>query len=135
MGILDSFKRKNGVYDEQEETVEVKPKVDQTAQTKPQTQNQPQAPKQPAPPRPKTNGALSMQMFRPTSFAESPKVADCLKAGQAVVLNLEDMEDGEARRMIDYMAGVLYAVDGKIDRPAVRTFLLTPRGVNVKPAE
>ena len=72
-----------------------------------------------------------MQLLRPTDFTEAPKVADCLKAGQAVVLNLENMDEREARRMIDYVAGVLYAVDGKIERPAQRTFLLTPRGVSV----
>ena len=127
MGILDSFKKKNGVYDEIEETEQV-----EVPKSAPQTQ---QPPRQPAPPRPKPTGALKMQMLRPTSYSESPKVADCLKAGQAVVLNLEDMDDAEARRMIDYVAGVLYAVDGKIERPAGRTFLLTPRGVSVASKE
>ena len=127
MGILDSFKKKNGVYDEIEEPEQV-----EVPKSAPQPQ---QPPRQPAPPRPKPTGALKMQMLRPTSYSESPKVADCLKAGQAVVLNLEDMDDAEARRMIDYVAGVLYAVDGKIERPAVRTFLLTPRGVIVASKE
>ena len=127
MGILDSFKKKNGVYDEIEEPEQV-----EVPKSAPQPQ---QPPRQPAPPRPKPTGALKMQMLRPTSYSESPKVADCLKAGQAVVLNLEDMDDAEARRMIDYVAGVLYAVDGKIERPAGRTFLLTPRGVSVASKE
>ena len=127
MGILDSFKKKNGVYDEIEEPEQV-----EVPKSAPQPQ---QPPRQPAPPRPKPTGALKMQMLRPTSYSESPKVADCLKAGQAVVLNLEDMDDAEARRMIDYVAGVLYAVDGKIEKPAGRTFLLTPRGVSVASKE
>ena len=130
MGILDSFKKKNGVYDEIEEPEKV-----EVPKTAPATPPQPQRQQQTAAPRPKPVGALKMQMLRPTSFSESPKVADCLKAGQAVVLNLEDMEDSEARRMIDYVAGVLYAVDGKIERPAGRTFLLTPRGVSVASKE
>ena len=125
MGILDSFKRKRGVYDEVEEPVRVTPKTEPVVQPKAQPQKQTSQSAQ------KAAGALSMQMLRPTSFSESPKVADCLKAGQAVVLNLEDMEENEARRMIDFVAGVLYAVDGKIERPSGRTFLLTPKGVNV----
>ena len=130
MGILDSFKKKNGVYDEIEEPEKV-----EVPKTAPATPPQPPRQQQNAAPRPKPTGALKMQMLRPTSYSESPKVADCLKAGQAVVLNLEDMDDAEARRMIDYVAGVLYAVDGKIERPAGRTFLLTPRGVSVASKE
>jgi cell division inhibitor SepF len=76
-------------------------------------------------------GALKMQLLRPADFSEATRVADCLKAGQAVVLNLENMEERDARRLLDYVAGVLYAVDGKIERPAQKTFLLTPRGVSV----
>ena len=132
MGILDSLKRKNSVYDEIEEPVQAPaPRAEVTQRP----QLQPQQPK-PAPTAQQQGmGALSMQVIRPTGFADSPKVADCLKAGQAVVLNLEDMEESEARRMIDYIAGVLYAVDGKIERPAGRTFLLTPKGVSVSSAE
>jgi len=76
-----------------------------------------------------------MRVLRPTEFGDAPKVADCLKSGQAVVLNLENMDDDDARRMIDYMAGVLYAVEGKIERPAQRTFLLMPSGVSIASEE
>ena len=130
MGILDSLKRKNSVYDEIEEPIRV-PEPKPAPKAQPQYQSQPQQPRPMAVTRPANVGALSMQVLRPVSFSDSPRVADCLKAGQAVVLNLEDMDEGEARRMIDYVAGVLYAVDGKIERPAGRTFLLTPKGVNV----
>ena len=122
MGLFD-FKRKNDLYDEIEES----DKSEDTRSTP-----APEPVKKPAPqPRTTTFGALRMQLLRPTDFTEAPKVADCLKAGQAVVLNLENMDERDARRMIDYVAGVLYAVDGKIERPAQRTFLLTPRGVSV----
>ena len=122
MGLFD-FKRKSDLYDEIEESEKA---------TEERTAPIPEPVKKPAPqPRASTFGALRMQLLRPTDFTEAPKVADCLKAGQAVVLNLENMDERDARRMIDYVAGVLYAVDGKIERPAQRTFLLTPRGVSV----
>lgn len=121
MGLFD-FKRKNDFYDEIEDG-------ERAAEEKKATVEPPKP--QPAQPRRTGNGALKMQLLRPMDFSEATRVADCLKAGQAVVLNLENMEERDARRMIDYVAGVLYAVDGKIERPAQKTFLLTPRGVSV----
>ena len=125
MGFLD-FKRKSNVYDEIDETE--KNKADKVSNSEPPKQH-------PVQQRRVASGALKMQLLRPTEFTEAPKVADCLKSGQAVVLNLENMDTKDARRMIDYVAGVLYAVDGKIERPAQKTFLLTPRGVSVASEE
>ena len=124
MGLFESFKRKNDIYDELDES-EIENREP------PKSVQQPQV-RKPVAPQPNPGfGALKMRLLRPTSFSEATKVADCLKAGQAVVLNLDDMDETDARRMVDYVAGVLYAVDGKIERPAQRTFLLTPRGVSV----
>ena len=126
MGLFDSIKRKSSVYDEGDEAYE-----SVVASAPLQTVSDTLPTKQPVRSSEPVTGALRMQVLRPTEFAEAPRVADCLKAGQAVVLNLEEMEEKDARRLIDYIAGVLYAVDGKIERPAQRTFLLTPRGVSV----
>lgn len=120
MGIFD-LKRKSNFYDE----------IDESEPVKDERKTNPEPPKQPVQPRRTAPGALKMQLLRPTDYSEAPRVADCLKAGQAVVLNLENIEEKDARRMLDYVAGVLYAVDGKIERPAQKTFLLTPRGVSV----
>ena len=74
---------------------------------------------------------LQMKVVRPKKLGEATEIADSLKAGQTIVLNLDDLSDVNARRMLDYVAGVIYAVNGKIERPSDRTFLLTPKGVNV----
>ena len=77
---------------------------------------------------------LRMKMMKPSSFAQAPSVADSLKAGQTVILSLEDIPNEDGRRMLDYIAGVIYALDGKIERTSdksFRTFLLTPKGVSV----
>ena len=125
MGLFD-LKRKNDLYDE----------VDESERRKNERPAAPvEPPQKPPVPQRISNGALQMQLLRPTAFTEAPKVADCLKAGRAVLLNLEGMEEKDARRMIDYLAGVLYAVDGKIEHPAQRTFLLAPRGVSVASEE
>ena len=75
---------------------------------------------------------LQMKLVRPKKLAEATDIADSLKNGQTIVLNLEDLSDNHARRVLDYVAGVIYAVNGKIERPAERTFLLTPKGVSIE---
>lgn len=78
---------------------------------------------------------LQMKVVRPKKLSEATEIADSLKAGQTIVLNLDDLSDVNARRMLDYVAGVIYAVNGKIERPSDRTFLLTPRGVSIDTEE
>ncbi len=74
---------------------------------------------------------LKMKMVKPTRLADAQQIADHLKGGHTVVLNLDGLDDVAARRMLDYIAGVIYAVSGKIERPSDRTFLLTPSGVSI----
>ncbi len=76
-------------------------------------------------------GTIQIKVARPTDLREAPAVAESLIAGQTILLNLKDLPDTEGRRMIDYIAGVLFAIRGTIERPDDRTFLLTPYGVSV----
>ncbi len=80
-------------------------------------------------------GTIQMKVARPVSLKEAPAIAESLISGQTIVLNLKDLPDAEGRRMIDYIAGVLFAIRGTIERPDDRTFLLTPYGVSVATEE
>ncbi len=80
-------------------------------------------------------GSLQMKVARPRSLREATAVADSLMAGQTIVLNLDALSDIDGRRMMDYIAGIIYAISGKIERPSERTFLLTPDGVYVATEE
>ena len=76
-----------------------------------------------------------MKVVRPKKLKEATEIAESLQNGQTIVLNLDEMDDSAARRMIDYIAGVIFAIRGKIERPADRTFLLTPDGISVATEE
>jgi len=80
-------------------------------------------------------GTLQMKVVRPKKLSEATEIADSLREGQTIVLNLDEMTDTAARRILDYIAGVIYAINGKMERPADRTFLLTPEGVRVATQE
>jgi len=117
MSLFNLNNKKNDPYEEESyEVKSVQPVVE---------------PIQPTPPPAINAGALKMKVVRPSSLGDATEIADSLKAGQTVVLNLDDVDDETAKRMIDYIAGVIYAINGTIERPSDRTFLLTPDGVSV----
>jgi len=60
------------------------------------------------------------------SYGDARPIGDHLRAGTPVVLDLTRMADDDAKRMVDYSAGVIYALGGTIERIAPRRFLLGP---------
>jgi len=71
-------------------------------------------------------------LFQPVSFGEEAKeIADELLRRHTVVLNLEKTEKDVARRIVDFLSGVAYANNGKIQKVATRTFIVTPYDVEV----
>ena len=73
-----------------------------------------------------------MVLFRPVSFGEEAKtIADELLRRHTVVLNLEKTEKDVSRRIVDFLSGVAYANNGKIQRVATSTFIITPYDVDI----
>ena len=71
----------------------------------------------------------------PSSFNDAQAVADRFKRQQPVILNLQQADAELSRRMVDFCAGLTYALDGQIQTVANRVFLLTPRNVEVSAEE
>ena len=70
-------------------------------------------------------------MTKPFGFEEAQTVADHLKAHRPVILNLEGMEREVARRMLDFISGATYALNGSIQRISNNIFLCVPANVEV----
>ncbi len=73
----------------------------------------------------------SVGVIRPKQFRDASEVADCLLANQPVIVNLEVANNELTRRMIDFCAGVAYALQGTMEKVAEQVFLLRPPGVEV----
>ena len=71
----------------------------------------------------------------PSSFNDAQALADRFKRQQPVILNLQNADGDLSRRMVDFCAGLTYALDGQIQTVANRVFLLTPRNVEVSAEE
>lgn len=70
-------------------------------------------------------------VVEPNSFEDVQKIADHLKNQQAVVLNLQRLESEVARRIVDFTSGVIYAVEGSLQKIAEGIFLFVPSSIEI----
>ena len=73
----------------------------------------------------------SVVLFRPTSFNEATKAADDLRERKAVIVNMENVDPAMARRVVDFLSGCAYALDGKVKKIALATYLFCPHSMDV----
>ena len=79
-----------------------------------------------------SNGtALELKVIRPERFETVTQIADHLINNRTVVLNLEATNKETARRMIDFLSGVAYSIEGNLKKVANNTFVITPGNVAV----
>ena len=72
---------------------------------------------------------LELKVVKPERFEDGTTIADHLLANRTVVLNLEDTNAEVARRLIDFLTGVTYSIDGNLKKVADHTFVITPNNV------
>jgi cell division inhibitor SepF len=80
-------------------------------------------------------GDSTPKIVAPARFGDAKEIADCLKANRPVIVNLQVAERDLQRRMIDFCAGVSYALGGEMEKVADQVFLLAPSNVKVSDEE
>jgi cell division inhibitor SepF len=70
-------------------------------------------------------------LFEPRVYAEAQEIADHLKSRRAVVVNLQRIQHDQAKRIVDFLSGTVYAIGGDIQRIGTDIFLCTPDNVDV----
>ncbi len=70
-------------------------------------------------------------LFRPISFSDAVKAADDLRERKAVIVNLENLDKSIARRVVDFLSGCSYALDGSVKKVAGGTYLFCPHNMDV----
>ncbi|WP_223700304.1 cell division protein SepF [Sutcliffiella deserti] len=70
-------------------------------------------------------------LVEPKSYSEAQDIADHLKGRRAIIVNLQRIDHGQAKRIIDFLSGTVYAVGGDIQRVGQNIFLCTPDNVDV----
>ena len=70
-------------------------------------------------------------LIEPRVYAEAQEIADHLKNRKAVVVNLQRIQHDQAKRIVDFLSGTVYAIGGDIQRIGSNIFLCTPDNVDV----
>lgn len=70
-------------------------------------------------------------LYEPTSYNEVQEIADNLLNKRSVVINLQQVDRQQAKRIVDFLSGTVYAIKGDIQKLGVSTFLCTPENVEV----
>ena len=78
------------------------------------------------------NGGSKMILLEPRAYSESQQIADHLKSRNSVVVNLKRVTSAQAKRIIDFLSGCIYAIGGSMQKIGVGIYLCTPKNVNVQ---
>ena len=73
-----------------------------------------------------------MMLLEPRAYSESQQIADYLKKRSAVVVNLKRVTPDQAKRIIDFLSGTIYAIGGNLEKLGGGIFLCTPNNVSIE---
>lgn len=77
-------------------------------------------------------GSNKMILFEPRAYSESTQIADYLKKRNTVVVNLKRVTPDQAKRIVDFLTGTLYAMNGNLQKLGGGIFLCAPNNVNIE---
>jgi cell division inhibitor SepF len=69
--------------------------------------------------------------LHPRTYNEARVIGENFRDGVPVIMNLSEMDDGDAKRLVDFAAGLVFSVHGSIERVTSKVFLLSPPNVDV----
>ena len=74
---------------------------------------------------------VSLRVMKPKSYDDGPEIADYVASGCTVVMNIEDLNRENARRLIDFLLGVVHVLGGDLQMASQTTFVVAPCSVSV----
>ncbi len=149
MGFLDELKKLTRPYDEDEDDY-----IDDAEVVNPPEADRPrpnpfagfggesaaQSAASPRPARPREGKVVNLGaggtqsqvvLVKPERFETAAEIADQLRARRPVLINLETTPKDVTRRLVDFLSGVAYALDGKVKKIAANTYIITPSNVDL----
>lgn len=73
----------------------------------------------------------TVRVIKPQEFDEAQKVTDYLKEGDSIIINMEGIEVHAAQRIIDFIGGACYALDGSLQAISSNIFIAAPQSIDV----
>ena len=79
-------------------------------------------------------GGTQVSVYSPRSYQDVVEIADSLRNRQVVIMNLQNADRTLLQRVVDFISGVAYTIDGKIQKLAESIYLVVPAGIVVNAA-
>jgi cell division inhibitor SepF len=73
--------------------------------------------------------------LHPRTYNEARTIGEAFRSGTPVIMNLSEMDDADAKRLVDFAAGLTFGLHGRIERITAKVFLLSPHNVTVTAQE
>lgn len=142
MGFMDEIRKLTHPYSDQEEEYDDYDEEEELPEEAPAPSPRRSYSRTPTPEAPRSSATsrvvninattqLQVVLVKPERFDQVSEIADHLRDKKAVVLNLETTNKDVSRRLVDFLSGCAYALDGKIKKVAISTYLITPYNVGV----
>lgn len=80
-------------------------------------------------------GLNRITTIHPRTYNEAKNIGESFRDGTPVIMNLSDMDDADAKRLVDFAAGLVFGLHGSIERVTSKVFLLSPSHVEVSAEE
>jgi cell division inhibitor SepF len=80
----------------------------------------------------KVNYTAEMVLVQPTSYQEAKEIGNHIKTGKGIILNLQNLSNEDGVRVIDFISGIVHAVEGTVKKIAVNTFICLPKTIGVE---
>jgi cell division inhibitor SepF len=85
----------------------------------------------PAPAGPRVTDVSRIITVHPRTYNEARTIGEHFRDSTPVIMNLSEMEDADAKRLVDFAAGLIFGLHGTIERVTSKVFLLSPQNVKV----
>lgn len=74
---------------------------------------------------------MKITTLQPRSYNDARRIGEEFRSGHPVIMNLTELSDGDAKRIVDFAAGLVFGLRGSIERVTNKVFMLTPANVDV----
>jgi cell division inhibitor SepF len=84
---------------------------------------------------PEPTGISRITAIHPRTYNDAKRIGEDFRDGTPVIMNLSDMDDADAKRLVDFAAGLVFGLHGSIERVTAKVFLLSPSTIEVSNEE
>lgn len=114
------FKKEKPAYEEEDDDFDVKKSSRSNSKVTPMRQ-----------PARRNAPAMEVCVIKPNNMDDSREITETLLSGRTVILNLEGLDLEDAQRIIDFISGAAFAIDGNLQKISNSIFLVTPAHVDI----